>query len=295
MVKKFAVLIAAAILVSTLGFTGSAVAMAAGAGPDNATAPAANWTPLAADQWAWYTFEYAGDGSQITVQMGVDANSPAAFSVWTPADVAQWTQDGTVRPVGRGSTDNALGGDLVWTGNFNTSGAYYVVVANANATPSSYLLKISGNGVWLPLPTAQQPSATAPAATAAPAAAAAAPTAAKPAGTGPGDAMAPSAAWTSLAAGHQTWYAFQYAGDGAQIIVRMGVDPSNPTIFSIWTPANVTQWTQDGIVNPIGRGSANAAFGGDLIWTGNFNMSGAYYVVVENASAAPSSYLLKIN
>ena len=143
MFKKLAVLIAAAILVSTLGFTGSAVAMAAGVGPDNATAPSANWTPLAAGQWAWYAFRYAGDGSQVTVQMSVDANSPATYSVWTPADVAQWAQDGTMNPVGRGSANKVFGGDLVWTGHFNTPGAYYVVVENANATPSNYLLTIN--------------------------------------------------------------------------------------------------------------------------------------------------------
>jgi hypothetical protein len=224
-----------------------------------------------------------------------DTSGAVAFSVWTLADLALWAATGEERPVGRGSVNNTLGGDLFWTGHFNQAGTYYLVVESTSNVPAYYMPQISGAAVYVAPATVAEATTVAPAASTVPLAKAVAATQPAKSGTGPADALTPSANWTPLAAGQWTWYAFQYAGDGSQVRVRLAVDPASPATFSVWTPANVARWVQDGTIVPIGRGSANRFFGDDLIWTGHFNTPGTYYVVVENANATPSNYLLTIN
>ena len=94
--------------------------------------------PLTVGQETWYAFQYPGDGSQVTLQMSVDPTSSAGFKVLTPAQLQQWAQGATVNPVGRGSANTNLGGDLSWSGNFDTAGTYYVVVNQNGSVPSNY-------------------------------------------------------------------------------------------------------------------------------------------------------------
>ena len=82
------------ILVSTLLVVaillGAATAFASGTGPDDARAPVADWLPLAPGESVWYAFQYAGDGSQIRVQLEVEQAGGAAFHVWTPEQIRRW-------------------------------------------------------------------------------------------------------------------------------------------------------------------------------------------------------------
>ena len=72
----------------------------------------------------------------------------ATFSVWTPADVANWAAGNKPDPVGHGSADTYVnGGDLVWSGHFNQPGTYYVVVDHAGSVASGILLQVTGSGV----------------------------------------------------------------------------------------------------------------------------------------------------
>lgn len=114
-------------------------------------------------------------------------------------------------------------------------------------------------------------------------------------GAGPESALTPSGDWTPLAVGGRVWYAFDYTGDGSPVLIRMGVEPSGSATFSVWTPEDLAAWASDGIEDPVGRGSANDAFGGDLIWAGSFNTAGTYYVLVEQTGLDASYYQLTIN
>ena len=117
---------------------------------------------------------------------------------------------------------------------------------------------------------------------------------AAPVGTGPGNALpVPSAAQT-LAAGQRVWYAFQYAGDKSEIVVDMNATPGGSANFAIWTQGNVQNWQSTGTENPVGRGSPNNSYGGDLVWTGNFNQAGTYYIVVDQAGGSPATITLKV-
>ena len=116
-------------------------------------------------------------------------------------------------------------------------------------------------------------------------------------GTGPDDALLPSGEWQALNAGDSTWYAFEYAGDGSQIEVRLEVEPAEGAAFQVWTPGEIERWRLGLEANPIGRGSIDPSAAKVLTWSGNFSEVGTYYVVVEHAGNQPgtSYYLLTIS
>lgn len=114
-----------------------------GMGPGDALSISGQWTPLAVGQQVWYAFQYPGDGSQVTIRMALDLSNAANFAVWTPTELMQSAQDSTIQPVGRGSVDDSLGGDLAWSGNFDTPGTYYVVVTQSGSVPANYQLTIN--------------------------------------------------------------------------------------------------------------------------------------------------------
>ena len=134
--------------------TASAVAVAAGSvwGPDNARVPVAEWQPLNAGESHWYAFNYAGDGSQITVQLQSEPDGSTGFVVWTPDEIYHWGLGEYVEPVGRSSENPSAGGQQAWAGNFREAGTYYIVVEHTGKEPgvSYYILTVSGDGVTLP-------------------------------------------------------------------------------------------------------------------------------------------------
>jgi hypothetical protein len=109
-------------------------------------------------------------------------------------------------------------------------------------------------------------------------------------------ATAPVDDWLSLSAGESRWYAFQHAGDGSQVQVRLQVVPEGSAGFVVWTPELIERWGLGQRVEPIGRGSDDPFAEGVLTWSGSFTTDGTYYVVVEQASGQPgtSYYLLEI-
>ncbi|MHB0875214.1 MAG: hypothetical protein ACYC5O_04110 [Anaerolineae bacterium] len=146
--RKFLKALLPVFLVAT-GTVPAATAFAQGDSPSTATAVSADWTALPVGGRAWYSFEYAGDGSQILVRMGNTPAGSAQFSIWTPQNLADWAQGAGEKPVGRGSANSLYGGDQVWAGSFNTAGTYYVVVDSLGTGPSQYNLQITGGGVHL--------------------------------------------------------------------------------------------------------------------------------------------------
>jgi len=285
---------AAVLLVSAFGFAGTSTAFAAnaGTGPNDALAASGQWLPLAVGQQVWYAFQYAGDGSQILARMSVVPTGIAGFEIWTPAEYQQYLQGNTVTPVGRGSANVDFGGDLIWSGNFDTAGTYYVIVTETGPNPGNFSLSVTGDGVsYLPAQTATAApaSSTAPAASATPAAA---PTASAMTGTGPNNALPIAGQWTPLAVGQQVWYSFQYPGDGSQVTLAMSVDPAGAAGFEVWTPAEFQQYLQGNTVTPVGRGSVDNAISGDLVWSGNFDVSGTFYVIVSQTGPNPANFML---
>ena len=114
---------------------------------------------------------------------------------------------------------------------------------------------------------------------------------------GPDTAVVPTGDWDQLDAGESRWYAFEYAGDGSQIQVRLQVVPESNAGFVVWTPEQIYHWGLGEYVEPIGRGSPDPFAEGVLSWLGSFNTPGTYYAVVEHASEKPGMayYLLEIH
>lgn len=127
-------------------------------GPDRAVTPTGDWDQLSAGADRWYAFEYAGDSSQIQIGLQVVPEGGAGFVVWTPEQIWRWGLGEYVEPIGRGADDPFAEGKLVWSGNFRTSGTYYVVVEHGGPGQAYYLLDISGDGVSFSKP-APTPSA----------------------------------------------------------------------------------------------------------------------------------------
>ncbi|MFC2015467.1 TolB family protein [Chloroflexota bacterium] len=154
------ILLSLVILISA-GLVYPAVASAAGTGPDEALLPTGEWAQLGAEESHWYAFYYVGDGSQIQVRLQVEPDDGVEFSVWTPEQIWRWGLGEYVEPVGRSSVDPYAEGTLAWSGSFNTSGTYYLVVEHAVVEPtgsragtSYYQPDVNGTGVSLSEPTA---------------------------------------------------------------------------------------------------------------------------------------------
>jgi hypothetical protein len=294
-------LIAGMLLVATVPVLGTGMAFAAEApapgpelavasppanGPDTAFSTPSGWVSTVQGANTWYAFQYAGDKSQILIDMQVYPSNAASFTVWTPQNAQGWRQGQTVTPVGAGSPSTLIsssplecqpvGGssllqcpprptnnlnNLIWSGDFNSPGIYYVVVAQSGP-PGGYNVTVAGTGVATAGTPAQAPATATPApqatSTPAPALGAATPaTSTVPSGNGPDTALSVPGGWVTAVQGANTWYAFGYAGDKSQILIDMQVSPAGAATFTVWTPQNAQGWRQGQIVTPVGAGSPN--------------------------------------
>lgn len=123
-------------------------------GPDDAMVPAPEWKALFAGENHSFAFNYAGDGSQITVQLQSGPGGSVGFVIWTPDQVYHRGLGEYVEPVGRGSVDPSTGDRQARSGNFRTAGTYYIVVEHTGNYPdvSYYFLSVDGDGVTLAAP-----------------------------------------------------------------------------------------------------------------------------------------------
>ena len=273
----------------------AAIIGVAGISSAAAQQPSGDWQALAAGESQWYSFEYAGDGSQIQVRMDVEPQEGAAFSVWTPQQMQRLAAGEEVGPVGRGSLDPFTDCCLVWSGSFGESGTYHIAVEGAGSGTAYYLLEISGDGVWFPeIDESMEVEATEAGVETLVATEAA--EAEIAGGTGPDDALPATGGtdYVPLPAGETLWYSFEYAGDGSQIEVWLDAEPDESVTVSIWTGEQVKLWAAGEEIKPVGRGTANACEPGDLFWVGAFGIPGEYYIVVENASSGDASFRLAV-
>ncbi len=260
-------------------------------------------------QAAWYAFRYAGDGSQILIDLRATPEGSARFAVYTPGDtgtpVGRGSQQTMTRRLADGTVEKTelYGGDLIWSGSFRSAGVYYVAVSQTGASPSTITFGISGSGVSGGQPVSALPGNSEPPVCALPAAAspAAVTLSAGGAGSAPGQALAlPSTAAYLLPEGQAVWFAFRYSGDGSQILIDLRATPEDSATFAVYTPGDTG--------TPVGRGSLQTKsrrladgtvertklYGGDLIWSGSFRLAGVYFVAVDQTGRNPSTITLKI-
>lgn len=288
---------------------------AAAAGTQNASPDTAAYIDnqshsIAADGSLWYRFDYAGDRSPITVTLVNGNNSGLAFNVLTPDQAKDWWE---ATPIGRGTPQqlncNTLqpapngqcqGDDLMWMGDFNAGGPYYVQVLNHNPNNAGFDLMIEGTGVSLGK---QMQSAAASAAamtnTTPSTTTSGQPFAAvsNPSNYDPAHALAISSTPQTIPATTSRWYMFNYAGDKSAATVRLLNGNRNGLQFNVFTPEQIADWWE---ATPIGKGTpqgVNCNTGepsvgvqcssDDLLWVGQFNSGGPIYVQVYNPTSSP--------
>ncbi len=275
----------------------------------------------------WYKFDYAGDRSQIIITLANGTNSGAGFNVFTPDQIGDWWE---TAPIGRG-TGQAINcntgapqdsgacqaNDSTWVGEFPTSGTYYVELFNNNNNAYNAQLTIQGGSVSLAPQTAAPSTATASTTTTSttpserggagvPAPATGAPAAStQPAmtNTDPGHASFIDNNMHQIPANGSLWYAFKYAGDRSQITVSLLNGNGSGVAFKVFTPQQIGDWWETapigqgtpqqidcntGVAKPEGQCQSN-----DLMWIGQFNAPGTYYVqVINNNSNATGATLM---
>ncbi len=245
---------------------------------------------------ALYRFDYTiGDTRPTTTITLLDGNvTGLTFDVWTP-DMVTDMADNT--PVGRGNTFNVASDsgivqstDLMWSGAFGASGAYYVQVNNPNSTPMNAQLTISGSGVSL-----------APIAVTGPSANAAQPV---PNTDDPNKAVAINGTPQSIPANSAMWFSFNYAintDTGARPVQTITLlnGAASGLRFEVYSPDILNNWWQNaptGVgTTPMVASENGMVQSADLTWSGAFGASGTYYVRVinDNTNALPAALTIQ--
>lgn len=277
-----AVLVVTALLVSMTSGMAAGVT-ASGMGPDEAMSPG-DWAPVAVGEQHWFAFNYDGDGKAIQVELFAKPSNGVQFKVLTEAEVQHWRETGEITWVGAGAKNDALKSDLFWTGSFNLSGKYYVLVEHSKQVAGAAwcLLKISGKGVSFP--------------SSEPAAVPVTPAETKPVmGSGPEMAFKPGV-YQELVEGQRNWFAFNYDKDATDrtIEVKLYAKHVEGVSFRILTPDGTEHWRQTGEIKCVGCGTPNKSDSSDLSWKGSFTTSGTYYVVVEHQKTGHEAAWAKV-
>ena len=152
------------VIIATLTVPAVFAGAPTGAGPWDPLMVTGTFQTLAPNASTWYYFDYGADKSRVEVDVDANGASNLRLAIYTPEQATAWLQDPTTKPVGLGSQPSASSAaaihDLVWLGAFRTSGRYFAVITNNNASSVSYRLLVSGASVTLaptvtptPLPT----------------------------------------------------------------------------------------------------------------------------------------------
>ncbi|MGB8643848.1 MAG: hypothetical protein WCF84_01300 [Anaerolineae bacterium] len=278
---------------------------------------------ITANSALWYKFDYNVSGSDVTLTLVNGANSGLGFDIYTADQIANWWEN---TPIGRGTaqaldcnngvpaTDGSCQAiDLTWVTKFKQTGTLYVRIVNDNANDANFQLTAQGDGLTLSPQGATTGTTTGTTTASAqttsngstPATSTTSTTTqVTGANTDPGHAMVMDNAAHSIPANGSAWYRFDYAGDRSQITVSLVNGNNSGLGFKVFTPAQIADWWE---IAPIGQGTPqqlNCDSGlpqpegqcqsNDLMWMGQFNANGTYYVQLNNTNSNPVDATLKI-
>jgi len=248
---------------------GVGVISATAAGTDPTGAPYVDNTTqfVEPNGTAWYRFEYTGDHSQINIELpnairsGVDQG--LAFEVYAPSQMNEWWRnDG----VGAGSH---RGDDLVWSGNSHEAGTWWIKVMNTKPTGMPFELVVSGEKVSFAPASEPVTAVTLPSA------------AALIENAVPDKAMFVRADEQIIPGNTTAWYRFPYDGGHDQIMLKVPNGADEHLQVYILTPEQVKEWWS---ATPVGAATPKD---GDLLWSGNAEESGIWYIKVVNDNLNP--------
>jgi hypothetical protein len=177
-----------------------------------------------------------------------------------------WTNDG----IGMGSPQ---GKDLIWSGSANEAGTWFVKVMNAKAVPETFTLEVTGEDVSLTPPSAvvrQVPSVVLPTFE----------------NVEPVGALLLDNTAKVIPAKTTLWYRFAYDGTRDQVVLKIPKGWEKHLRMHIHTPSQMSKWWSSEI-KPIGQGTPRNE---DLVWSGNSNEAGWWYVEVMNDNPYPIDF-----
>jgi hypothetical protein len=142
-------LLVVVVMALSLVWAGSVGAkMTEGTGPDDAMMPG-DWAPILKGERHWFAFTYDKHAAdpQIQIKLYGKPQNDVEFYVLTPEQAQHWRATGEVKWIGAGAINKNVSGEpLFWTGQFNTSGTYYVAVEHGDlfAAPAYCKLVVTG-------------------------------------------------------------------------------------------------------------------------------------------------------
>lgn len=291
------------------------------------------------------------DASEAIVELRMAQAGALSFEVWSQDDVSRWENGEDFTPTGAGTPAFAIGEGnddrdrtlLRWVGSGEATVTYYLIVQNNTDETVTYRLSVMGEAVSFPAATADSGGAMDSAApmttttttdmggssaltdtmTTAPTTAMTTTTAmtatldvtdtSMSGGAGPENAMMITGQRTTLDAGAQRWYTFEYAYDPetdsddtpSNAIVELRMAAAGSVSFEVWSADNVRQWQNNEDFTPAGAGTPAFAIeeGSNadnrdralLRWVGSSEASVRYYIIVTNNTDAPAAYRLSVS
>jgi hypothetical protein len=169
------------------------------------------------------------------------------------------------------------------------SGTWYVRVINDTGTTLDYHFTINGAGVAVSRTEETPETRPTPSGLAAWLESQRAPT---PAATPVVDNTTPDKAGGidgqahTIAAQSELWYTIGFSRDRATVRLLNGA--SRGLAFDVYTPGQLTAWWKE---DPLGRGTPD---GGDLVWTGEPDVTYTRYIRVVNNNNQPVEFTLRV-
>jgi hypothetical protein len=291
---------------------------------------------IPAGAYLWYMFDYSGDNTKINIVIPNGGANGLEFRVYTPQQAANIENEDKF--VGRGNRDQVPcmdGGkcasvDLTWQGAFRSAGPYYILLINSNPVWKSFSLLVTGESVWMgiPTPTPAIPptpvtttttttTTTTPLTTTLPPVLPvqpvlpvlpAVPTPLSIPSPTPVKGVQNDSPYTAvyvrdnrdqnIPANSAMWYKFDYGGDRSRIMIVLYNGNVSGIWFALFTPDQAINFTDDkfigrGMTSPVLCDSGKCT-GNDLVWVGNFSVSGTYFIRVTNPNDKPWTFKMHI-
>lgn len=111
-------------------------------------------------------------------------------------------------------------------------------------------------------------------------------------GTGPADAFVVTGDVTTTDAHAQTWYKFDESGHNNLVTATLDANGQTGIFFRVYTPDSIAQWISQNGLHPVGVSAGSRDH--DQLWEGRFQMTGTYYLVVENINPYTVEYRLNV-
>ncbi len=287
------------------------------------------WHYIPASTTLWFLFDYSGDRSIAELVLADGNTKKLQFNIYTPGQMSGREDSSKPVGRGAAPMVNCESGrcpsnHILWKSNFNAGGTYAVEVINDNPVGMPYFLGIVGGGVTLRVPQPQPAIPllpyVAPTLSATPTVTLTATVTLTVDASTPTSTPSPTPTMTVTATatitptittsmssdaaftlGSQTqtvpeystrWFSFFYPGERAKIEITLPGGAPARLVFLLFmqdAPNAEAKLIGEASVTPSQCDAGNCP-ARDLVWAGEFSVTGMYYVQVINDNPIPQSF-----